>query len=294
MFSSDEDVRQARIDAAVLAMHQEAARGMRLFPTDRHYKPFIPPGLRRLRAKRYLLKARNPYLRLHARIATLQQIEEAYDRRYRRLERRHGDAEWFTDRWLLGIERVGRNIPYTAAFSSAFPTVVQSQELWRLTIWLQQYCQSWPQGPCDAHDYHYLIELLTDSIVQSTATQPDRLTKAVRWLESQLLKVAKSQRRRAVVNLVIDDSALRKADAVAEKIGLIKDGSYVLGPRKKSALVGFHQALKQAKLLQGSIPELNAFFGSRYNVDVLIETYTDSKVGVKYNKLAYKTLKNEG
>lgn len=294
MHSSDEDIRQARIEAAFLTMHREAARGMHLFPADRHCKPYFPLGLRRLRAKRYLLKARKPYLRLHARIATLQQIEEAYDRRHRSMERRHGDAEWFTDRWLYGIQRVAKNIPYTSTFSSEFPNVIQSQDLWRLTVWLQQYCQSWPQGPCDAHDYQYLIELLTDPIVQSTAAQPERLNKAVQWLEGQLLKLARSKGRRAAMSLAIDDSVLRKADAVAEKIGLIEDGSYALGPRKKSALVGFHQALKQVKLLQGTISELNTFFGKRYNVDVLIETFTDSKVGIKYNKLAYKALKKDG
>lgn len=185
MSRTDTEIRQNRIETAFLLMHQEAARGMRLFVLDRHYKPFVPLALRRLRTHLGLPRARKPYLRLKALTANYEQIEEAYERRYNRIEKKGGDAEWFADKWQLGLHNVGKGIPYTAAFAQEFPNTVQAVELWRLTNWLQEQCAQWPLGACDYYDYQYLEEVLQEPLLRGTATQPHLLNKAIEWLKEQ-------------------------------------------------------------------------------------------------------------
>jgi len=158
---------------------------MRLFVLDRHYKPFVPLVLRRLRTHLGLPRARKPYLRLKALTATYEQIEAAYERRYNRIEKKGGDAEWFADKWQLGLHNVGKGIPYTAAFAQVFPNTVQAVELWRLTNWLQEQCAQWPLGACDYYDYQYLEEVLQEPLLRGTATQPHLLSKAIDWLKEQ-------------------------------------------------------------------------------------------------------------
>jgi hypothetical protein len=84
--------------------------------------------------------------------------------------------------------------------------------------------------------------------------------------------------------------SLDEADSIAEKAGLIEKGLFVLDTKKLSAIVGFHQALKHAKLVTGTIRQLNAFFGARYGVSVNTEKYS-TKVGCQFYKTVSARLK---
>jgi hypothetical protein len=73
---------------------------------------------------------------------------------------------------------------------------------------------------------------------------------------------------------------LAQVDLIADKVDLISDVTtkqYCRGDRGKYFLVAFHQALKENKLVEGTVEELNAFFGNRYNVSVRVKDWAGKR-----------------
>ena len=92
-------------------------------------------------------------------------------------------------------------------------------------------------------------------------------------------------------SILTNDFTYEEADQLAQAIKLTDENDrYRLGERKLGAVVGFCLALKHAKKLTGTIPEMTDVLGKRYGVVVKTRKKT-TDIAEQYYRLTEKELK---
>ena len=90
--------------------------------------------------------------------------------------------------------------------------------------------------------------------------------------------------------ILVAPFTLDEATRLAEQIGITdENGRYCLDSRKRGAVVGFCLALQLAKKLTGAIPDLTAFIGPHFGVEIKTRK-TSTGVARKYYELTNKAL----
>jgi hypothetical protein len=201
-----------------------------------------------------------------------------------------GDDSKFQQRLAERSHHYGSIIPYHPDFPAALRAQALQWPLQEVGLYMRELLEANPPLR-DVVGLNYLLDTLQD-ISQPSA----RLERAVLWLSKQ-----KAEEKIQVVDLPIvepqayefsiQEETLNKIDNLATNIGLISEGVFILGERKKSALVGFLQALKEAGWIGGTYDERNTFFGNRYGISVLLDTYRGTKTGEAYYQETNKLLK---
>src|SRR4028119_392411 len=88
-------------------------------------------------------------------------------------------------------------------------------------------------------------------------------------------------------NPCIPPFTLEEADRIAEEIGMVDAGEFVLDEKKYAALVAFHQALSQGGKVKGTAKELTDFFAARYKKPIKTTRYKGKTGGIYYNLTAW-------
>jgi hypothetical protein len=192
-----------------------------------------------------------------------------------------GDDTKFQQRLAERSHHYGSLTPYHPDFSEALRARALQWPLQEVGLYMGELLEANPSLR-DAFGLNYLLDILQD-----TGQPSARLERAILWLGKQK---AEEQTQLADLPVVepqayefsIGEEMLSKIDTLATNMGIIREGIFILGERKKSALVGFHQALKEANWIEGTYAERNTFLGNRYGVSVSLETYRGIKTGEAY------------
>lgn len=201
-----------------------------------------------------------------------------------------GDDTKFQQRLAEHSRRYGSLTPYHPDFSEALRAQALQWPLQEVGLYMGELLEANPPLR-DASGLHYLLDTLQDTMQVSA-----RLDRAVLWLSQQEAEEVTHVANSPVIEpqpyeFSIPEETLSKIDILATNMGLIGEGVFILGERKKSALVGFHQALKEAGWIKGTYEERNTFFGNRYSVSTSLETYRGSKTGEAYYRNTNRLLK---
>jgi hypothetical protein len=201
-----------------------------------------------------------------------------------------GDDTKFQKRLAERSRHYGSLTPYHPDFSEALRAQVLQWPLQEVGLYMDELLKANPPLR-DAVGLNYLLDTLQDTAQLST-----RLERAILWLSKQKAEEVTHVADLPIIEpqpyeFSIPEETLSKIDTLATNVGLISEGVFILGERKKSALVGFHQALREAKWIKGTYKERNTFFGNRYSVSILLDTYRGSKVGEDYYRETNRLLK---
>ncbi|MFD1874285.1 hypothetical protein [Hymenobacter bucti] len=201
-----------------------------------------------------------------------------------------GDDTKFQQRLAERNHHYGSLTPYHPDFSEALRAQVLQCPLQEVGLYMNELLKVNPPLR-DAFGLNYLLDTLQD-----TTQLSKRLERAIFWLSKQKAEEITHVADLPIIELQpyefsISEETLSKIDILAENMGLISEGAFILGERKKSALVGFHQALKEAGWIGGTYDERNAFFGNRYSISLIQNTYRGTKTGEAYHRKTNKILK---
>jgi hypothetical protein len=209
-----------------------------------------------------------------------------------------GDAR-FEKRRLHLLERFGKQTPFHDAFDGEFRQQLVASPLHEVASYLTELTATHVEL-LDVVGCDYLLDIVRSSSTPAS-TNNRRALQVLIQLRTKALRSAERMKRHAVLASIRPEEGpclppltLAIADEIAEATGLTQEGEYVLGPKKKSALVAFHQALSQAGLVRGTKKNLNEFFGQRYKVEVKVDGYSSKTIGQDYLSLVGKQIKERG
>ena len=237
----------------------------------------------------------------HTEQMTSQQVHEALiDKReaWQNDGGQRGDDR-FEKRLMQLTARFGKQTPFHDAFDEAFRRTITDLPLHRVEPYLTQLASTCPEL-LDPLGYGYLADILRSSSTTESANSR-RATLLLDRLKAKAVRQA--ERAKQLVTLAqvaisegpcLPPLTLAIADEIAEAVGLIQEGRYALDDKKKSGLVAFHQTFKKYGLVQGTLKELNKFFGQRYGVEVLVEAYGKTTTGQTFTGKVGKQIKLRG
>ncbi|MDO7884235.1 hypothetical protein [Hymenobacter cheonanensis] len=201
-----------------------------------------------------------------------------------------GDDTKFQQRLVERSNYFGSRTPFHPSFAEALRMQVAHWPLYEVELYMTELLETTPLLN-DVVGRDYLLDVLRDAVQPST-----RYERAIAWLNKQKFDThcnvgALPEIEAQPYEFTIPENILSRIDALATSIGLISEGKFILGERKKAVLVGFHQALKENKWIGGTIAERNGFFGRRYSIPVSLDTFRGSKAGIASYKETNKILK---
>gem|GEM_PF-3885679 len=180
----------------------------------------------------------------------------------------------------------GRQTPFHKDFDAAFYTQVSSRPLHDIEPYLREFCAAHPELQ-DKLGYGYLADILraADALKSPAVGRALRLLDQLKSRAARQVAAEQAPAASVLGNPCLAPLTLELADEIATTVGLIKHGRYILGPKKKSALIGFHRALYARGLVTGTVAELNEFFGQRYGVEVRTVLYKQKLAAGDYMAL---------
>jgi hypothetical protein len=207
--------------------------------------------------------------------------------------------------WDKLVEQYGTWQPYHPAFPAGFPLIIAKKPFPELEPFLTALAEGQVVegiAELDEEFFRYMSEVLQEAIITSVGPAKSRLTRALEWCVNQqlllkhptitnesILSTDYTQSASALTyenkaadppapfiddaeSILVSGFSFEKADKIAMKIGLIKNGIFSLDKKKYAAIVGFYTALFRRKKLKGKAREFTRVFGKRYGVENMSTT----------------------